>query len=132
MKKTTVMASFNICGDDFNLSEVSQTLNIIPTEVRTKGVIPEGKRRPSIETSWTISTEKEDSDDINDQINQLLVLLQDKQELLLKIKKTFPIKYVLLILIEVEKKKTPAIYFESKTLKFLNYIETQIDIDLYV
>ena len=65
MDKTKVRAEFSICGDSFDLNKVTKKLNLEPTATTVKGVIPEGGKRPSRETSWTISTEKEESYDID-------------------------------------------------------------------
>lgn len=59
MDKTTVAVSFSIYGDNFELNDVIKSMDIEPTETRIKGIIPERRRRESIETSWTISTKEE-------------------------------------------------------------------------
>lgn len=52
MDRTTVMAYFSIYGEKFDTEDVTIRLDISPTETKMKGVIPEGKKRPVIETSW--------------------------------------------------------------------------------
>ena len=132
MDKTKVSVSFSIYGDDFDLNDVIKRMKIKPTETRIKGLLPEGGKRESIETSWMISTKEEHSFDINDQLNELIVLLEPKKDILVIIKKDFQVNFVFLILIKIENNEKPAIYFDTKTLNFINGINAEIEVDYYI
>ncbi|XKM14520.1 DUF4279 domain-containing protein [Orbaceae bacterium ac157xtp] len=132
MNKTTVAAIFSIYGDSFDLNYVTEKMRIKPSETTIKGIVPDGKKRASIETSWSISIEEMVSYDINEQLNQLIYLLESKKEELLLIKDIFEIKFSFLILVKIRNNETPAIYFNIDTLEFINYIKATIDVDLYV
>lgn len=43
MDSTTVMAYFSIYGDNFDTEDITIRLGITPTEVKVKGIVPEGK-----------------------------------------------------------------------------------------
>ncbi|WP_392562464.1 DUF4279 domain-containing protein [Orbus sturtevantii] len=132
MDKTTVSVSFSIYGDDFDLNNVIKRMKIKPTETRVKGIVPEGRQRESIQTCWTISTKEEFSFDINQQLDSIITLLQPEKNALLKIRDDFQVKFVFTVLIKIENNYKPAIYFETKTLDFINGISAEIDIDYYI
>jgi len=79
-----------------------------------------------------ISTKEEHSFDINDQLNELIVLLEPKKDILVRIKKDFQVNFVFLILIKIENNEKPAIYFDTKTLNFINGINAEIEVDYYI
>lgn len=132
MDKTTVMAYFSIHGDVFDLESITQSLKIEPTETKIKGDIPEGRKRPSIETSWVISTEEESSYDINDQLIKIIKPLEDKKDILCKLKKSLNVKFDFIFVVKIENGEKPAMYFNSESLSLISYIGAEIDIDLYI
>ena len=132
MDKTKVRAEFSICGDQFDLNEVTEKLGINPSETRVTGVIPEGKKRPSIETSWSISTDKEDSYDVDVQTKKVLLLITEKVEELCEIKEKMNVSFILSLIVEVENGEKPALHFTSDTISFLGKIGAETDIDLYI
>lgn len=97
-----------------------------------KGLIPEGGRRPSIGTSWGLATKNEESYDVNNQLNQMILRLKDKIDILKKIREEYKIEMVFAVVIEVENNETPGVHFEIETLKFITDIGAEIDIDIYV
>lgn len=132
MDKTKVMAKFSICGDLLNLAEVTETLGINPSETRVKGVIPEGRKRASVETSWSISTEKEDSYDIDVQTKKVIFLLREKVNELREIKEKMHVSFILSLVVEVENGEKPALHFPSDTIEFLGGIGAESDMGLYI
>jgi len=132
MDKTKVRAEFSICGDQFDLNKVTEKLGINPSETRVTGVIPEGKKRPSIETSWSISTDKEDSYDVDVQTKKVLLLITEKVEELCEIKEKMNVSFILSLIVEVENGEKPALHFTSDTISFLGKIGAETDIDLYI
>lgn len=132
MDKTSVLVYFSIYSDEFDLNEVTHLMELTPTRVREKGIIPEGRKIPSVETSWTLSTEYEHSYDINVQLNKIINLLKGKEKALKTIKDKFDVNFNFEIVIKIENKETPGIFFEKDTLNFINNIGATIDIDTYV
>lgn len=132
MEKTTVMAYFSIHGDIFDPEDVTRILEITPTEKKIKGLIPISKKRPSVETSWKLSTMEENSFDINIQLKQLIGLLEPKKEVLIDIKRTMNVEFVFCFLVKIENGEKPAMYFNLDSINFMSYIGAEIDIDLYI
>jgi len=132
MDKTTVMAYFSIHGEDFEIDNVTQMLGIKPTEKKVKGSIPEGRKRPCIETSWKLSTEEEQSHDVNEQLRQLTDLLDDKKEILRDIRMSMDVDFDFVIVVKIENGEKPAMHFHSETLSLISYLKADIDIDIYI
>lgn len=131
MTQSTVMAYFIIYCDTISPQEITQQLNIDPTEVCIKGEVSTNNTRPSRFTSWRISTEYEFSYDINDQLSKIISQLIDKKEQL----KQISLQSELLcfeVVIRIENNEVPATYFAADTLKFMADIGSNIDIDQYV
>lgn len=132
MDKTTVMAYFSIHGDTFNTDSVTQRLGMEPAEIKVKGCIPDGRKRPSIETSWKISTEEEESFDINEQLIKIIDLLNDKNEILRDIKASMNVSFDFVLIVKIENGEKPAMHFNLDSLRLISYIGAEIDIDLYI
>ncbi|ELI7922609.1 DUF4279 domain-containing protein [Yersinia enterocolitica] len=132
MDKTTVMAYFSIYGDSFDIEGISQRLCLKPDDVRVKGLVPLGRKRPSIETSWKISTEDEESYDINVQLDKLIALLKDKKSELQNIKNTYGVNFIFVFVVKIENGEKPGMRFDVEKIKFISDINAEIDIDLYI
>ncbi|WP_145509206.1 DUF4279 domain-containing protein [Yersinia alsatica] len=81
MDKTTVMAYFSIYGDTFDIEDVTLKLCLQPDEVKIKGCISDGKKRPSVETSWKLSTSDEESHNINNQKHKIINMINIKEKI---------------------------------------------------
>lgn len=132
MGKTTVKAEFSICGDVFDPNEITTLLQIEPMEIHLKGIISGTRKRPSTETSWSISTAKEESFDVDEQTRKLLSLLKNKTETLEKIKEKYDVTFIFSLLIEIENGEKPSIYSSVETNQFLGSIGAESSIDLYI
>lgn len=90
MDKTKVMAYFSAFGDNVPLEEVTNVLDIEPTETYIKGNVIKTfatKILRGKETSWTLSTGYQESLDINDQLDVILKSLKEKTKELIQLKK---------------------------------------------
>lgn len=132
MDRTTVMAYFSIYGDTFDTDDVTHRLGISPTEIKVKGIIPEGKKRPSIETGWKICTKEEVSFDLDEQLYQLIDLISEKASSLCDIRSSLDVKFVFSFIVKIENGEKPAMHFSSDSLNFISSIGAEIDIDLYI
>ena len=131
MDKTTVMAEFIIYGEHFPIEDVSKRLALEPTGYHVKGEkIREKVER--IETFWFINTDYEESVDINDQLNQLIELLKEKENELLTMQSEFAVEYKFCIVIRVEKNEKPAMYLTQEVIAFISSIKAWVDFDLYI
>lgn len=130
--KTNAKVEFNIIGDAFNPDIVTQKLKINPTEVWIKGEQIKGKDLYRKYTLWSISTEYEESLDINYQLKAILSVLTPKTCELLELKNTLDIEYRFCVVININNNENPAMYIDTGTIRFINEITAEIDFDLYI
>ena len=81
---------FAFDGDDFNLSEITQILDIQPTKTTTKGQKRANKSQLKYSsTSWQLSTEKVVNEiiDVSEMASSLIQLLRPKTNLINNIRK---------------------------------------------
>lgn len=132
MDKTSVKAEFSIIGDEFDLEVVTKMLNLIPSESYKKGDDIKGRSIKRIESCWSISTKEEESMDVNEQLDQIIEILKDKVEVLLKLRKMYEIEYLVMIIVKIENNEKPAMCFGRKFIKFINEIQAEFHIDMYI
>ncbi|ATM97344.1 Uncharacterised protein [Yersinia frederiksenii] len=132
MGKTTVLAYFSIYGDSFDVDDVTRKLCLQPNEVRIKGSIPDGRKRPSIETSWKLSTDDEVSHDINEQLDKIISLLDGKENELRYVKSKYNVNFIFSFVVKIENGEKPGMSFTTEKLAFISKIGAEIDIDLYI
>lgn len=131
MDKTNVMAEFIIVGDHFPIDEISNRLALEPTGYYLKGEkVREGIERA--ETCWFISTGYEESLDINDQLNKLINLIEEKECDLLAMQSEYELEYKFCVVIRVEQNEKPAIYLTQEVISFTNSLKAWFDFDLYI
>ena len=125
---------FALDGDDFEPEELTKFLGIEPTKIRVKGSNIPGKV-PAINT-WEFSTENVINNyiDVFDMSTSIIEKLKAKKELILEAIEKFKLEprlEVVLFFSLDEEHSTPAIGFESETIKFLADLGACIDIDTY-
>ncbi|MCG7376764.1 DUF4279 domain-containing protein [Paenibacillus sp. ACRSA] len=130
MNKTQVKAYYSLFGDHFDPNEVTSKLEFTPTSITRKGDIINAKHSHP-ETSWTLSTEYEESLDVNEQLNKVMNVLKDKVDEINTIQVQNQLKSKFFIVIVMEDGYTPALYFDSNFIKFADSIHAEIDVDLY-
>ncbi|MED3804988.1 DUF4279 domain-containing protein [Lysinibacillus xylanilyticus] len=132
MNKTQVKIYFSLFGDDFSIDDVTEKLEITPTDTYKKGDLIQNR---SIfirkETSWDLGTGYQFSLDVNDQLKQIIGMLQNKSSIINEIKEAYSLKCKFFIVIKIEKGNTPALYLDKDIIKFASSIEAEIDVDLY-
>ncbi len=126
------MAYFYIFGDVFDPAEITRITEIKPTEVNYKGVVPDGKKNPSVNTAWQLSTKKEVSLDIEIQLNKLIDFIKGKESVLLDFKNRNNVRFSFVFVVSIENNQSPAMNLGEDTLKFISGLSASIDIDLYV
>ena len=132
MEKTTVMAEFSIIGDDFVPQNITNQLKITPEKYWIKGDVIKGKNIKRRETCWTISTGYEESFDISQQLYKVVNLLTKKKNMLNQLKDQYKLEYLFSVVVKIENNEKPAMYFERDFIEFVNELEAEIDIDLYI
>ncbi|NQX63734.1 DUF4279 domain-containing protein [Paenibacillus qinlingensis] len=124
------MAYFSILGDVFPLDEATRTLNIKPTSTHQKGDTV--RNHIKTETDWTLSTDFQESHDINEQLNPLLNQLESKINELQELKNNYDLSLLFMVVIQIENNEKPAMYLKSRIINFASAINAEIHFDLYV
>ena len=125
---------FALDGDDFDPDSLTDYLGIEPTSIMRKGArIP---NKVPVRNSWAVSTENIVNEyiDVFDMACEITKQLIPKQELIIKAIQEFdlvPRLEVVLWFSVNEKHSTPALGFDSETIKFLGEIGAFIDVDTY-
>jgi hypothetical protein len=133
LDKTQVLVYFSLYGDEFTLDDVTEKLEVTPTETYKKGdLIPNRSTvRYRKETNWEIGTGYQDSLNVNYQLQQIVGKLNNKTSTINKIKKAYSLECKFFIVIKIENGNTPALYMDKGIIKFATSIEAELDIDLY-
>ncbi|CAM4274726.1 DUF4279 domain-containing protein [Saccharibacillus endophyticus] len=131
MERTNVKVEFSIFGEQFDPKILTQTLLITPTRTWFKG---DPIRRDLVrkETCWELSTDYEESLDINDQINKVKALIQDQKDKVVQLIKQNNLECKFEVVINIENNIKPAMYLNKDTIKFIYDLGAEIDFDLYL
>lgn len=131
MDKTKVKVDFCFYGDTFDLNSITNVLGINPTQTWIKGDHIRGGHFRK-DTCWELSTEYEESYDINEQLQKVINILKDKKLEIIEVQKKNKIECKFEIVILIENNEKPAIYFNRNTIQFMNEINSEIDVDYYI
>ncbi|WP_197031728.1 DUF4279 domain-containing protein [Paenibacillus massiliensis] len=131
MDKTNVKVEFSIFGDQFDPNIITNTLLITPTRTWLKG---DPIRRDLFrkETCWELDTEYEESLNINDQIDKVRGLIQDKKDQVIRLIRENNLECKFEVVINIENNIKPAMYLNKETIKFIYDLGAAIDFDLYI
>lgn len=141
MEKTNVKVYFSAKADDFSIKCFSNVLGIEPTRSYTKGETINRPSNPNVTTkgthyrqytSWEVGTDYEQSYDISEQLDFVLNKLEGKEEELNRLKNNYDLAYRFVIVIQIENNEKPAMYLDSRFIRFANSKGAEVDFDLYV
>ena len=123
-------------GDTFDPNLVTQTLRVHPTETWRKGDCVynnQGKCTTLRQyTNWGYKTATLETLDIDEPIQILQKIFEDKVDSLLELKKQHNLSFSVDIVIEVENNEPPAMCLQGFVLFFSTALDARIDIDMYI
>lgn len=135
MDETQVMVYFNLSGDEFPVEVVSERLQVSPTISYKKGdIIRKTNETENITrnyTSWQISTGYQESLDVGDVMEQVILKLKDKSAIINELKREFGLECRFTIVIKINDGHTLAVHLDNPVIDFANSIKVDFDIDLY-
>jgi Domain of unknown function (DUF4279) len=137
LDKTQVKVYFTIYGDDFPIDYVTESLGIEPTNSYNKGEIIVKSLKQNTpqfrkETAWQLCTDYQESFDVKEQMNQILISLKNKAEVINQLKNKYKLKCDFSIVVIIENGETPGLHLDFELIEFANSIGAEFDIDLYV
>lgn len=123
------MVDFFICSDNLNFKQITSLLRIQPSETRSKETF---KFKEFAKDYWSYLIEYEESDDICNQINQLIeVLLPRKKELIFLLDNEPGIEMGFNVVINVFDDVFPQLLLTSDVVNFFGELKCQIGFDIY-
>lgn len=133
MDTTNVKVEFIILGNGFSPDDISDKLSIEPSLKWKRGdkINPEKHERIYKCSGWEISTEYEESFDINEQLDKILKKIENYGGVLAKLCEKDGIESRFCIVIKIEKGQTPAMVLSRKLIEFAYAINAEIEFDVY-
>lgn len=138
MEKSNSKVYFSMFGDHFPIDLVSDLLGLKPTCSYYKGeLIPENPNIRRIktmyrkETVWEIGINYEETYDINDQINQVINQLNNKEHTIIELCKEFKLQCLFMIVMIINEGETQATYINKQFIKLANMLDAEIHFDIY-
>lgn len=134
------MVYFILYGDEFPTGEVTETLGIQPTKSYIKGDEIRHDDNPAFRptspllrkrTAWELGTDYQETYDIADQLEQVLVQLRNKEVKINLLKDKYNLKCQLVIVLNIERGYTPGFNLNNEQIEFTNSIKAEFNIDLY-
>ncbi len=136
MNKPTIKITFIICGneDKFNLDEISDELDILPTESRLKGDIFWSnnlkKELQVIDSSWQYEFTENILLDFKKEMYNFLILFSKKGEVLIGLKDKMELEYKIDVVITNCDKDCLYLVLDINMINFISSIEAILSIDL--
>ncbi|URN93817.1 MAG: DUF4279 domain-containing protein [Candidatus Pristimantibacillus lignocellulolyticus] len=140
MENTNAKVYLSIYGESFPIKELSDILELEPTESYKKGdeilVKPsphyhyEGRRFRK-ETSWELGTDYEETYELEEQINKVLIQLKNKEELITNFCEEYNLKCLFMIVIKMNNGETPVVGISHEFVKMAYQLGAEIHFDLY-
>jgi hypothetical protein len=127
------MVYFSLFGDEFPLEDVTEKLEVTPTETYKKGDLIPNRSTACYrkETSWDLGTGYQVSLNVNNQLQQIINKLHNKSSIINEIKEAYSVECKFFIVVKIEQGKTPALFLDKDIIKFAASIEAEFDADLY-
>lgn len=132
MESTKVLCEFRIIGEDFPVDNVTEVLNIKPTETYCIGEKMTYTSKKYNHTEWMYSTGYIETLDIDCQLKKIINIFELKSEKLIQIRQKYSLDICIEIVILIENNEPPAIYFDDEVIKFASKIGAVIDVDTYI
>ncbi|MCH1939866.1 DUF4279 domain-containing protein [Holdemania massiliensis] len=132
MERTNVKVSLRFIGEDYDIQEITDTLNIIPSESWNKGepIRNSGKKRTY--TAWIYSLDAIETLDVCEQAKKIEKVFSPKGEKIATLKKKYNLDVSVDFVIIIENEDVPAIYFDASFIEFAAKIGARFDLDTYV
>jgi hypothetical protein len=133
MENTSIKVKFQVIGDDLEPSVITQRLSIQPVKTWRKGeALPRNTDISRDFSCWLISTDYEESIDINNQLRKILDLILVKRDELITMRDELKVDYLFEVVIKIENNMKPAMHLDKELIKFASEIEAEFDFDLYI
>ncbi|MCL2048240.1 MAG: DUF4279 domain-containing protein [Defluviitaleaceae bacterium] len=131
MEKTSIQVSLELLGDMFDVDYVTTLLNREPCYTLTKGEIIKRTKQKSCVTVWGISGEREESVDMDIQMNPIFDFIEQNVESFKLISVECQAEWRISADITIIDEHTPAMVLSPRQIFLANEIKATIDFDMY-
>lgn len=123
-----IKVSFFFAGDEFDLTEVTNQMQLTPTETREKESFPV---QEFAQTTWELSTKRERCHVVSLQFEKLIQVLAGKEKEINQICSSYGLSVSFVVTIWMNKDDNPEIVLEKEIVSFAASINAEIGFDLY-
>lgn len=134
MAETKVKINLRVVGDSFDPDIITKLINIQPDIKWEKGdeYIKNGKLNQRTYSNWMITTGYCETLDVDELMSSFSCRFRDRIVELNSCKKRFGLEYVCEVVVKIENAQPPSLYWNTNSLRLLDSIGADLDIDLYV
>lgn len=133
-----IMVDFVVDGKNFIIEELTEELNILPTEIRGIDDWPETiKNNPNLpeelqpRNEWSICYKEEQCEEIEMPVQKILEQIKGKEQILNRFCEKNLLRKGLCITIHAEAMHLPDMTLSPKTVSYLGRIGVQLSFDIY-
>lgn len=120
-------------GEEYDfIDEITNALNVNPTESWLEGEIIHNSKKKRMYTAWVYSTCEEETLDVNSQAQKMEKLFSSKTEKICALKYKYNLDISIDFVIIIKNEEVPAIFFEASFIEFAAKIGARFDIDTYI
>lgn len=130
--KTKIRIDFSVFGESFNPNELTRLVDIIPTSTGLKGQLIPNRNITCKECAWDYSTGPRETLQFDDLSTQVVTLFKNKISIINDFVAQHNLSIKIFVVIEIQQKQPPSLYLDKEFLMFVNNINAEIDMDLYI
>ena len=121
-----------IIGDNYDVQEITDALNIEPHRTRVKGDLIRNTGKRYKYTTWIYGTDTIESFFIDELAEKIQKLFMPKADKIIELKEKYDLGIAIEFVIIIENKEPPSICFTPEFLAFAAKIGASFDLDMYV
>ena len=124
----SIKVIFCLEADEFNLNQVTERMELIPSEVRTRDSFP---TEYYVKTIWSLEIIEENCEAVSIVFEKLLDSLKGKEEIIRNICDDYDIEAGFVVVIHCQDGDNPEIVLPREIISFAAAINAEIGFDLY-
>ena len=129
--QSEINIEFCIKGENINPADITKIIEISPSRSYSKGDQIKNKPVFRDHSLWEIETGFQLSFDVNNQLEIMIDMLNNKKDLIKKLTLKYDILISFIIVINFINQDKPAIYLNKEVISFANEIGADIQFDYY-
>lgn len=131
--KTSITLTLSLFGDDFDPKRLDEMVGVPNTSWHKKNdIIPHRPLLRRKETNWSLSTGKIETLFFTEVSDLFIDMISGKEPIINKFKGDEGIGTKFYIIIEVDNKATPELFFKREFLELTSLLSAEIDVDFYL